>query len=120
MPQPEVTVRKSMSSSSPESFEYRQGEFFCEELSFLSLAAGFGTPTYVYSQAAILHNLAQMRASLTRIPGLVCYSVKANSNLRILSLLRQAGAGFDVVSGGELARALRAGAAPGDVGAASG
>jgi len=115
VPQPEVTVRKSMSSSSPESFEYRQGEFFCEELSFLSLAAGFGTPTYVYSQAAILHNLAQMRASLTRIPGLVCYSVKANSNLRILSLLRQAGAGFDVVSGGELARALRAGAAPGTI-----
>lgn len=115
MPRPEVTVRKSMSSSSRGSFEYRQGEFFCEEMSFLALAGEFGTPTYVYSQAAILRNLAQMRASLAGIPSLVCYSVKANSNLRILSLLRQAGAGFDVVSGGELARALRAGAAPGTI-----
>jgi diaminopimelate decarboxylase len=101
-----------MSSSTSEAFQYRQGEFSCEELTLASLAERFGTPTYVYSQAAIIRNLERLRRSLARIPSLVCYSVKANSNLRILSLLRHAGAGFDVVSGGELTRALRAGATP--------
>src|SRR5208282_3656269 len=58
----------------------------------------------------ILGNLSRLKQSLAPLPNLICYSVKANSNLRILNLLHQAGAGFDVVSGGELARALRAGA----------
>ena len=77
-----------------------------------SLAERFGTPAYVYSQSTILRNYESLRRTVSHIPGLICYSVKANSHLRILSLLRQAGAGFDVVSGGELARALRAGASP--------
>ena len=101
-----------MSLSTQESFHYRQGELFCDDLSLASLAERFGTPAYVYSQSTILRNYERLRGTLARIPGLICYSVKANSHLRILSLLRQAGAGFDVVSGGELARALRAGAAP--------
>ena len=96
----------------PESFHYRQGEFFCEDLPLASLAERFATPTYVYSQAAILQNFDRLHASLEKIPHQICYSVKANSNLRILSLLRHAGAGFDVVSGGELTRALRAGGSP--------
>jgi diaminopimelate decarboxylase len=100
-----------MSPSTREAFRYREGEFSCEELSLASLAERFGTPTYVYSQAAIIGNFERLRGSLARIPSLICYSVKANSNLRILSLLRQAGVGFDVVSGGELSRALLAGAA---------
>jgi diaminopimelate decarboxylase len=94
------------------SFHYRQNEFFCDDLSLSSLAERFGTPAYIYSQRTILGNYARLRGTLARIPSLICYSVKANSHLRILSLLRQAGAGFDVVSGGELARALRAGASP--------
>ena len=95
-----------------DSFHYRDGEFFCEDLPLASIADQFGTPAYVYSQSTILHNYERVRGTLTRLPGMICYSVKANSHLRILRLLRQAGAGFDVVSGGELARALRAGAAP--------
>jgi diaminopimelate decarboxylase len=94
-----------------ESFHYRQGEFFCEDVPLASLAGRFGTPAYVYSQSTILHNYERFHGSLVRLSHLICYSVKANSHLRILSLLRQVGAGFDVVSGGELARALRAGAA---------
>jgi diaminopimelate decarboxylase len=93
------------------SFHYRQNEFFCDDLSLSSLAERFGTSAYIYSQSTILGNYARLRG-MARIPSLICYAVKANSHLRILSLLRQAGAGFDVVSGGELARALRAGASP--------
>jgi len=101
-----------MSLSTNNHFQYRQGELFCEDLSLALLAERFGTPAYVYSQSTILGNYERLRGTLAGIPGLICYSVKANSHLRILSLLRQGGAGFDVVSGGELARALRAGAAP--------
>jgi diaminopimelate decarboxylase len=91
-------------------FCYHSGQLLCEDISLESLAERFGTPSYVYSQAAILGNLSRLKQSLAPLPNLICYSVKANSNLRILNLLHQAGAGFDVVSGGELARALRAGA----------
>jgi diaminopimelate decarboxylase len=93
-----------------EAFRYEYGQLKCENNPLESLAERFGTPVYVYSQAAVLGNFSGLKQSLARVPNLICYSVKANSNLRILSLLRQAGAGFDVVSGGELARALRAGA----------
>jgi diaminopimelate decarboxylase len=97
---------------SPASFHYENGDFYCDEVSLASIAERFGTPAYVYSQRKILNNYESLRRTVSHIPGLICYSVKANSHLRILSLLRQAGAGFDVVSGGELARALRAGASP--------
>jgi diaminopimelate decarboxylase len=93
-----------------EAFRYESGQLLCENVPVESLAERFGTPAYVYSQAAILGNFSRLKQSLGLVPNLICYSVKANSNLRILNLLRQAGAGFDVVSGGELARALRAGA----------
>jgi diaminopimelate decarboxylase len=101
-----------MTQSADDSFHYYQGEFCCEDLSLASLADRFGTPAYIYSQSAILRNYERLRGTLAHIPGLICYSVKANSHLRILNLLRRAGAGFDVVSGGELVRALRAGAPP--------
>ncbi|HET7840317.1 MAG TPA: diaminopimelate decarboxylase, partial [Terriglobia bacterium] len=92
-------------------FEYRSQKLFCEGMALESLAARFGTPTYIYSQAAILANFDTLRRGLERISPLICYSVKANSNLKILKLLAQAGGGFDIVSGGELARARAAGAA---------
>jgi len=95
-----------------EAFRYESGQLRCEDVPVESLIDRFGTPAYVYSQAAVLENFARLKQSLAMVPNLICYSIKANSNLRILSLLRQAGAGFDVVSGGELARALRAGARP--------
>ncbi len=95
-----------------EFFRYESRQLRGENVSVESLGERFRTPTYVYSQAAISSNFSRLKQAVTLVPNLVCYSVKANSNLRILSLLRQAGAGFDVVSGGELARALRAGAIP--------
>jgi diaminopimelate decarboxylase len=94
------------------SFEYRSSELFCEDISLSALAERFGTPAYVYSRARILENFHRVERGLAGIPHLTCYSVKANSNLRILKLLSHAGAGFDIVSGGELARVLRAGADP--------
>ena len=102
-----------MSPSTETLFQYREAEFFCEDLPAATIAERFGTPVYVYSQTTILRNFKRLAASLKRLPGLICYSVKANSNLRILGLLRSWGAGFDVVSGGELMRVQRAGALPG-------
>jgi diaminopimelate decarboxylase len=95
-----------------EAFQYRSNQFVCEAAAARSIAERFGTPTYAYSRATILENFHAIDGCLQAIPSLVCYSVKANSNLKILSLLREAGAGFDIVSGGELARVLRAGAEP--------
>jgi diaminopimelate decarboxylase len=113
VPSPDPVVPSPESRApSPVSFHYRNGDFYCDDVSLASIAERFGTPAYVYSQRTILRNYESLRRTVSHIPGLICYSVKANSHLRILSLLRQAGAGFDVVSGGELMRALRAGASP--------
>jgi diaminopimelate decarboxylase len=101
-----------METSSNPLVGYRSGNLFCEDVSLVSLADRFGTPAYIYSQAAILENFERFRNDLVSLPSLICYSVKANSNLSILRLLREAGAGFDVVSGGELARVLRVHADP--------
>ncbi len=98
-----------------EAFHYASNQFACEEVPLASVAERFGTPAYVYSQATLLDNFRALERRLQTPPSFICYSVKANSNLKILSLLREAGAGFDVVSAGELARALRAGADPGRV-----
>jgi len=98
-----------------EAVHYSSDQLHCEGVAANSVAERFGTPTYVYSRAAILENYQRLASALSQMPGFICYSVKANSNLRILSLLRELGAGFDIVSGGELARVLRAGADPGRV-----
>ncbi len=98
-----------------ESFRYKSDRFLCERVPVALIAERFGTPTYVYSESAILENFKCLERCLEGTRSLVCYSVKANSNLKILDLLRRAGAGFDVVSGGELLRVLRAGAKPGGV-----
>ena len=93
-----------------DAFYYNQGRFMCEQVALESIAERFGTPVYIYSRATILDNFHRIEQGLRAFPHLLCYSVKANSNLRILGLLCQAGAGFDIVSGGELARVLRVGA----------
>jgi diaminopimelate decarboxylase len=95
-----------------EPFRYLSNQLHCEAFSLCAVAERFGTPTYVYSRAAILGNYRRLAERLGRVPSLICYSVKANSHLRILSLLHEVGAGFDIVSGGELARVLRVGAEP--------
>ncbi len=93
-------------------FEYRDGQLFAENVPLARLAAEFGTPCYVYSRAAIRHNYQAYDRALAGVPHLICFAVKANSNLGVLSVLAQLGAGFDIVSGGELARVLRAGGDP--------
>ena len=93
-------------------FEYRDGRFFCEQAPIESIAERFGTPAYIYSRQRILDNFRRLVDAFRDVSSLICYSVKANSNLAILKLLREAGAGFDIVSGGELARVGRAGADP--------
>jgi diaminopimelate decarboxylase len=93
-------------------FTYRHGELACESVSLRALADTVGTPTYVYSRGALLDGLTAYDRAFQDVPHLICYAVKANSNLAVLSILARAGAGADIVSGGELYRALRAGVPP--------
>ena len=93
-------------------FEYRDGSLFAEGVALSAIAQRFGTPTYVYSRA---HIEAQYRAyadALAGMPHLVCFAVKANSNIGVLNVLARLGAGFDIVSSGELERVLAAGGEP--------
>lgn len=91
------------------SFSYRAGTLCAEEVALDDIARRFGTPCYVYSQAEIESAYREFAAALAPRDGLICYSVKANSNLAVLALLARLGAGFDIVSGGELKRVLAAG-----------
>jgi diaminopimelate decarboxylase len=93
-------------------FVYRHSDLCCEQVSLRSLAADVGTPAYVYSKAALLESYRAYDGAFAEVPHLVCYSVKANANLGVLATLARAGAGADIVSGGELFRALRAGFPP--------
>ncbi len=93
-------------------FAYRNGLLHCESVSLADLAAEFGTPCWVYSRAALEAALAEFHTGLQGVNALVCYAVKANSNLAVLDVLARCGAGFDIVSGGELQRVLAAGANP--------
>ena len=88
------------------------GALACEGVALADIAIRFGTPTYVYSRAAIEGAFAAYAAALRGRPSLVCYAMKANSNLAVLNLLARAGSGFDIVSGGELARVIAAGGDP--------
>src|SRR5438067_9136987 len=94
------------------SFHYRDGHLYCEGVDLTRIAREFGTPTYVYSASTILDHFARLDAALASLDHLICYAVKANSNRAILKLLADAGAGFDIVSGGELFRAIKSGADP--------
>jgi diaminopimelate decarboxylase len=96
-------------------FEFRNGELHAEELPLSRIAAQFGTPTYVYSRAALTQAFRSFDAGFGDADHLVCYAVKANPNLAILNLFARLGAGFDIVSGGELARVIAAGGDPGKV-----
>jgi len=93
-------------------FAYRDGMLHAEQVALDEIARRFGTPCYVYSRAAIEAAYREFTSALRGHDALVCYSVKANSNLAVLSLLARLGAGFDIVSGGELARVIAAGGDP--------
>jgi len=90
-------------------FHYGEHALYCEGVALAEIAARVGTPCYVYSAAAILANFRAYDQTFGAMPHTICYAVKANGNLAVLRLLAEAGAGFDIVSGGELFRVLQAG-----------
>lgn len=93
-------------------FSYQHGQLYAENISLADIANEVGTPAYVYSRATLSRHYQSFENALGGIPHLVCYAVKANSNLAVLNVLAKLGAGFDIVSGGELERVIRAGGDP--------
>jgi diaminopimelate decarboxylase len=93
-------------------FDYINGELHAEGVALSAIAEQYGTPAYVYAKAALLENFDAYASACAGRDALVCYAMKANSNLAILDLLARQGAGFDIVSGGELLRVLAAGGDP--------
>lgn len=90
-------------------FKYRNGELYCEQVNVRGIAQEFGTPLYIYSRRTLIDHYEKITRAFRTVQPLVCFSMKANSNLAILKILSDCGAGMDVVSGGELYKALRAG-----------
>ena len=93
-------------------FQYQNGELYAEDIPLSEIARAVGTPAYVYSAATFTRHFKVFESAAQGLDHLIAYSVKANSNLAVLTLLAKLGAGADVVSGGELERALRADIAP--------
>src|SRR5262245_12804646 len=93
-------------------FHLRNGELHAEDVPLQEIAARIGTPCYVYSLATLRRHYRVFDEAFAALPHLVCFSVKANSNLAVLHTFARAGSGFDIVSGGELFRAIEAGADP--------
>lgn len=96
-------------------FQQRNGELYAEDVPLRRIAAEVGTPAYIYSLATLRRHYQVFDAAFAGIPHRVCFSVKANSNLAVLRTFAREGSGFDIVSGGELFRALKAGADPGKI-----
>jgi diaminopimelate decarboxylase len=95
-----------------EFFAYRDGNLYAEDLPVAAIAEQYGTPCYIYSRGALEAAFGEYRDALSGCDHLVCYAVKANSNLAVLDILARQGAGFDIVSGGELERVIAAGGDP--------
>ncbi len=93
-------------------FAYRNGQLYAEDVPLASIAEQYETPTYVYSRAALTEHFLAYQNALADCAHLICYAVKANSNIAVLNLLAQLGSGFDIVSAGELERVLSAGGDP--------
>lgn len=94
-------------------FDYHDDELFVESVPLKQIAEKFGTPCYVYSQSALTKAYQEFDAAFASRDHLICFAVKANSNIAILNLFAQLGSGFDIVSGGELQRVIKAGGDPG-------
>jgi len=93
-------------------FNYRDNELYCDDVSLARLADEFNTPLYVYSEKGLKERYTEIDSALGDVPHVICYSVKSNSNLSVLELMKDMGAGMDVVSGGELFRAIKVGIDP--------
>ena len=96
-------------------FHYQSGELYCENVPVQKIAEKVGTPFYLYSAGTLTHHFKVFNAAFADFPHIVCFAVKANANLAILRLFARLGAGADIVSGGELYRALAAGVDPGKI-----
>ena len=96
-------------------FNYQDDNLFCEEVPVQKIARAVGTPFYLYSHRTLLHHFRVFDAAFAEVPHIVCFAVKANSNTAILRIFVREGGGVDLVSGGELYRALKAGADPGKI-----
>lgn len=94
------------------SFRYNQGELFAEDIPLQSLAEKHGTPLYVYSKSTITDHFTRLDGALSKLDHLICYAVKANSNIAVLQTIAKLGGGFDIVSAGELFRVIKAGGDP--------
>lgn len=90
-------------------FSYRNRVLHCEDVAVPALVERYGSPLYVYSRATLLHHLKQLQTAFAELDPLICYSVKTNGNINLCRLMAEHGSGFDVTSGGELYRALKAG-----------
>ena len=90
-------------------FLYKNGELLAENCQVAELARTYGTPLYIYSRATLERHWHAFDRAVVNHPHLICYAVKANSNLAVLNVLARLGSGFDIVSGGELARVIEAG-----------
>ncbi|MEP9411021.1 MAG: diaminopimelate decarboxylase [Candidatus Brocadia sp.] len=95
-----------------DTFEYRDKTLFCENVKIEDVVSEVGTPAYIYSKGAILARYRELKTAFRDVDTLICFSVKSNSNLSICRILADEGSGFDVVSGGELFRAIKAGGEP--------
>jgi len=96
-------------------FKYKGNYLYCEDVKIADLARRFGTPLYIYSYHTLISHFLKLKSAFGGIEPLICYSVKANSNLAILKSLIEKGAGLDIVSGGELFRAIKSGCSPGRI-----
>lgn len=96
-------------------FSYQEGQLCCEQVPLANIAKLHGTPTYVYSKGALTNHFLQYQQALGTHPGTICYAVKANSNIAVLQVLAKLGAGFDIVSVGELERVIAADGQPSKV-----
>ncbi len=96
-------------------FNYREKDLYCEDVAVREIAQKVGTPFYLYSHATLARHIRHFQKAFAAVPHLVCFSAKANSNLAVMKVFINAGAGVDIVSGGELFRALRAGCDPGKI-----
>ncbi|MFH1245506.1 MAG: diaminopimelate decarboxylase, partial [Candidatus Omnitrophota bacterium] len=93
-------------------FKYQDSELYCEQVNVRDIARKFGTPLYIYSRHTLIDHYQKILRAFEPVEPLICFSMKANSNLAILKILASRGAGMDVVSGGELYKALKAGVNP--------
>ena len=93
-------------------FEYRNGELFCEQVRVADVTAEVGTPVYIYSAGTIRHHYRALIEAFGSVDPMICFSIKSLANLNVLKMLVDEGSGFDVVSGGEVARAMAVGADP--------